>query len=831
MSKYFRRADWIWRQRGLTTVAFETASPRLAAETNRYIYFRRNIDIPEEVKLAQVHASADGRYQLYVNGTLVGRGPARCSSSFQIVDSYDIAPYLRPGKNVIAALAHSYGRNTAWYELPSWDHGRAFGCGGFFLQGDATTVSNTVIRLDTDSTWRCLVATAWQQDVQSNSLGFMEFYDARQAPENWTDPEFDDSAWENSETLRVPGRNFAGDVVPFTTMTMRDIPAMRESLSACAHVAGVYEITTLTQTDLAEQITKELPQPIVHCQVSSGASKIQTDAGHGISVVYDFGEIVTGYIHLEFDGPAGATADVVYGERFQEDGGVKIFGGIAGFDVTPAHRYTLREGVQTWERFEWNGLRYLQVTYRNCQKPVHVLNVAIRTTEYPVEAIGEFACSDDLLNRIWSAGAKTLRRCMHDGYVDCPSREQRQWMDAYVDARINYAAFGDAKLAAQLLRQIAQSQRPDGLTMMAAPGDFSLSGFTNIPDFCLYWIMMIADYVFYTGDARLVNELFPSVVKAIRWFENQLNDEDLLTDVPHWVFVDWAELDKHGQVTGLNAHFVAALRAAVRLAHIAQYPREAAWFGSLADRIASAINDLLWDERRGVYADARQQGRLSRRISQQANAATIAYGVAPRDRWDRIFDTILNEEKLVLTRWASREVEPVPFDENRNVVLAQPFFMHFVHRAMRQAGRCTSIVENIRKRWAAMLATGDSTFWETWQLESITSKCHAWSATPTFDLSTDVLGVSPLEQGFRRIRIAPQPAGLAWARGKYPTPHGAVIVEWKSHSSGFELDVEVPMGCEAEITCPLSSGWRMVDGMDTSATTVVAGESIHRFVG
>ncbi|MBI4790615.1 MAG: alpha-L-rhamnosidase N-terminal domain-containing protein, partial [Chloroflexi bacterium] len=127
MQHFNRRAEWIWRPRGLTGVGFSAAAPRLPEETNRFVYFRRVVEIGDAIQSASVHVSADGRYQLFVNGQRIGRGPARCTPAWQYVDPYDLAPHLHPGRNVIAALAHSYGRNTAWYELPSWDHARAFG--------------------------------------------------------------------------------------------------------------------------------------------------------------------------------------------------------------------------------------------------------------------------------------------------------------------------------------------------------------------------------------------------------------------------------------------------------------------------------------------------------------------------------------------------------------------------------------------------------------------------------------------------------------------------------------------------------------------------------
>ena len=53
-----------------------------------------------------------------------------------------------------------------------------------------------------------------------------------------------------------------------------------------------------------------------------------------------------------------------------------------------------------------------------------------------------------------------MQLCMHDGYEDCPSREQRQWVgDAYVEALVNFAAFGDTAPRAKRLVRQAQSQR------------------------------------------------------------------------------------------------------------------------------------------------------------------------------------------------------------------------------------------------------------------------------------------------------------------------------------------------------------------------------------
>lgn len=829
MRKLSRRAEWIWRPRGLSAIEFGDGFSRTADEANRYVYFRHTFDLAGSVDMATIFVSADGRYRLFVNGMHVGRGPARCDSLQQIVDPYDLRPFLRAGRNVIAVLAHSYGRNTAWYELPDWEHGRAFGCGGLFVQGDIVEPVGVRHVVDTASSWKCLVSDAWQRDAPSSSQGFMEFYDAAKAPIDWASVDFNDSGWQNAEPLRIPARNFSADIVPFNLMVPRPIPQLRDGALLTPRLLGVHQVANAPAPDLAERLAAENYETLSVCGFDAKSGTVRTADGHGVCFVYDFGEVIAGYIGFEVDGPAGATIDFTFGEQRGEDGRVLPFGGIAGFDPVPAHRYVLREGFQAWERFEWNGLRYLQLTIRDCSRPLQLCKVHVRETEYPVEEKGSFECSDSVLNEIWKAGARTLRRCMHDAYVDCPSREQRQWMDAYVSARFNYMAFGDTSLAAQTLRQIARSQRGDGLTMMSAPGDFAVSRSVNIPEYCLYWIMMIDDYRMHSGELDIVHELFPAVAKALQWFESHLNEEYLLTDLPHWTFVDWAELDKRDQVAALNAQFVEALHVAARFAHLVGDRKRQIHFADLSGYVSRAINDLFWDDVRGVYADARHCGNPGRRVSQQTNAAVMAYGIAPVERYSRILDAILDERRLVLTRWSSGARE-VPFDNEHDIVLAQPFFMHFLHAALRQAGRPEEVIRNIRTRWAHLLAQGDNTLRETWQLESVTSKCHAWSATPVYDLPVDVLGLAPVEAGFRRLRIAPTIESLQWARGRVPTPQGTVCIDWSIKDGVFVLDADIPAGCIAEIRCPLGKQWGRVNGKSASCASTIVGEGRHRCV-
>ncbi|MGI3785505.1 MAG: alpha-L-rhamnosidase C-terminal domain-containing protein, partial [Janthinobacterium lividum] len=59
-----------------------------------------------------------------------------------------------------------------------------------------------------------------------------------------------------------------------------------------------------------------------------------------------------------------------------------------------------------------------------------------------------------------------------------------------------------------------------------------------------------------------------------------------------------------------------------------------------------------------------------------------------------------------------------------------------------------------------------------------------------------VAGLAPLEPGYARVLVAPQPGGgLTWARTSLQTPHGRVAVSWSRSDTGeLELDVTLPDG-------------------------------------
>ena len=102
---------------------------------------------------------------------------------------------------------------------------------------------------------------------------------------------------------------------------------------------------------------------------------------------------------------------------------------------------------------------------------------------------------------------------------------------------------------------------------------------------------------------------------------------------------------------------------------------------------------------------------------------------------------------------------------------------------------------------------------------------HAWGAAPANVLPRKVLGVAPLEPGYKKALIWPrtaapsEPGALMWARGKVPTVKGPIVVDWQRGAAGLHMVLTLPAGMSAEVRLPVNWGERVqVDGKAVTGT-------------
>ncbi|HYL59007.1 MAG TPA: hypothetical protein VEU51_09060, partial [Candidatus Acidoferrales bacterium] len=732
-------ARWIWAAPAPKPVSPIAASTLPRRETwNRFCYLRRSVDLDAVPSSVPARVTADSRFVLFVNGVEVARGPARAMPERLAWTELDLAPFLHAGHNAICALARFYGVPGPWWRPapPSFQ----LGFGSFAFESPAIGVIS-------DATWKA-AAAPYRQDVataQPLPVPPVEILDGAKVPVGWMDANFDDSAWAPAVELsagtfshnrtRIPVEPYsapeADDIAPLTA-----IPVALSELSrrGAAH-------------DDADDPRRAYP------------SEDGSTDGPDAIVTYDAAMITLATPWAVVRGPAGSVVDFYSGEDLRADGSA---------ETNPrqfAMRYILRgAGDERIESYESVGFRYLSIVARGGAR-IEAAGAIER--RYPRGDDAYFECDDPALNKIWRVGARTLDLCSTDAFIDCPGREQRAWLgDSYVHALLTYVTNTDWRLVKRHLRVCAQSRRADGLLAMAAAGDLSQSS-TTIPDYSLHWIRALARYFEYSGDAETVRELMPTAAGILSAFERYRAADGLMRGMPGWIFIDWA-MTERAEVTGaLDALYAAALDDFAALCtNVLADSRAAADVRARAQRTRTAFA-LLWDEAAGVYVDAADRNGPRRRVSQQTNAIAIVAGCAPRERWPRMLDYVLDESRVAVTptisdnlgAYLAQRMDPaehMAFDVEHNVVAAQPFFSHLLHDAIVRAGR-RDLIPSRCVKWWPQIERGNTAFEEYWNARTGTgSRCHAWSATPTYDLTTWVLGVRPTAPGYARAQIAPR---------------------------------------------------------------------------
>ena len=784
---------WIWSHGGLA-----------CEHRNEYCHLRKTFQLTSPPVAAMVRLTADNRYQLFVNGKFVCRGPARCQPKFQAYDEIDLAPFLKKGKNCIAVLACHYGETTFQsIERGGW---------GFLLDGEVTCRSGKPEPLHTGYGWKAHRGEAYNRQTERYTvqLGFQEDFDANKALTGWTRTSYNDRDWSDAWIYGRP------TTMPFESFEPRGIPFETESPARFADITGSFTGSNgkgyKDARNIAELLASETHRPAVKPTIrnvqaglrkGTGQATIQPTSGNRFhAIVLDAGKETAGFVHLDIDAAGGEIVDLFYCEHVRPDG-TAIVRAQNGALACMADRYRCAKGRQQHTFFAWKGFRYVLMVFRDVKKPLKLHHVGYTFTSYPVERRGSFHCSDSLLNRIWEVGAYTLQLCMHDAYMDCPWREQAQWWgDARIQWRVNMAAFGDHALFKRGLRQAAQSQAVHGLTYGLFPCE---AHHCILPDYTLVWICSLWDYYWYTNDAEPIREHYDAVLRALAWFERNAGKDHLLHHPGYglWLFLDWAPLYKADCNATFTLQYLEALQLAQKMASLLKRTGDARKFGQLAANVERAVVQAFWDAKGKQFYEGYDRRKKSpyKKVAQHGNTYAILTGT--QRKWhanigERLAWIYRNHDRLAEANTGGNSHHP-----GADYPIASTFFYAYVLDAMFKANQPDVAMDAIRTLWKMMLDDGATTWYETWNHNPETygnsSACHAWSASPTYHLSEQIGGVTPTAPGFREVRIAPRFFDLDHAHVVTPTPLGNIDVQWERTGDGVDLRVQLPKGIRGTV--------------------------------
>jgi len=751
--------------------------PTARGEDYGVYHFRRTFDLATVPDRFVVHVSADNRYRLFVNGTQVSTGPQRSDLMHWRYETLDLAPHLRPGRNVFAALVWNWGR---YRPVAQFSRHTAL-----LVQADSEreAVANTAAE------WKVLRDEGYAPVPVALHAYYAappgESVDGKAWPWGWTGADFADEGWPaaaagrdaGAEWTELRGTNSTGQAGGWQ-LVPRSIPPMEEKPVRFARVRRAEGI------EPGDGFLK-------------GTGDLVVPPDTRAVLLLDEAHLTNAYTVLETSGGAGSTVKLIYAEALKDAEGHKgNRNEIEGKTIEGLEDVFRPDGGEhrVFQTLWFRTWRYVQVEVETADQPLRIHDLHGIFTAYPFELKARFDSDLPWLADLWEMDWRGARLCAWETYFDTPYYEQLQYIgDTRVQSLISLYMTGDDRLVRQAIRHFDLSRIPDGITASRYPSDLG----QYIPTFSLIWIAMAHDYWMHRDDPAFVRDLLPGVRSVIGWFGARVDATGMLGGIPWWPYVDWVPAwpegvppgGKDGHSTVISLQYVYALDRAAELEEALGEADDAGRDRERARAVREAVRARAWDPGRGLFRDAPGLDLYS----QQTNIMAVLADAVPDGRQTAVMESVLDDQTLTQATY---------------------YFSFYLFEALRKAGLAERYVERLEP-WKGMLAMGMTTTPEN--PDPTRSDSHAWSAHPNYGLLATVLGVRPDSPGWRTVRIAPALGPLQRASGRVPHPLGDIDVSVsRSGPDGLHVEVTLPPGLSGRLVwkgkeVPLQPGRQELD--------------------
>jgi len=710
--------------------------------------FRKELDLAAVPTAYPVWVSADNRYKLYVNGQLVSLGPARCDIEHWNFEEVDLSPYLKTGRNVVAA--------RVWNEGPSRAEAQFTLRTGFILQG----VSEQSTALNTGPGWKCIQDKAYSISRAGRVFGYSvvspdEQVDMSLRERGWMEPGFDDSAWSDPRPISpgTPKLTVGIDVGKTWRLTPSPLPQMERTPQRFDAVRRSENVC----------IPSGFPQQAVSVTVPA-----RTKA----TILLDNGVLTNAFPTIVMNGGKGARVQLTYAEalmdkRFtkgnrDEVEGKQIFGRT---DVLLADGSRGQEYTSCFYR----TFRYVGVLVETGDEALEIADLYSTFVGFPFELRARLDTPDETMQRFLEVGWRTARLCAVETYMDCPYYEQLQYGgDARIQALVSLFNAGDPRLLRSLLDHLDHSRQSEGITQSRYPS-------VNpqiIPTYSMAYIWMLHDYMMYVDDPDFLREKLPGARQVIDYFIRFTDEEGSIRNLPNWAFVDWATgfmrgmspVGSDGGSCVMDVHLLLTYQMAAELEEAYGMGDYVKLYRQRAEKLAQTIRARYWDASKGRLADTVDKNVYS----QHANALAILTGL------------VQGEDARNLG---------LQIQDDASLTQASLYFKYYTHKAMVHAGLGDAYLSWLDV-WRRNLELGMTTWGETSNVESTRSDCHAWSSSPNIEFFRTILGIDSAVPGFKQVVISPSLGEIREIGGTMPHPAGEISVHYKV---GRKLHAEISL--------------------------------------
>ena len=768
------------------------------ADIDSYHRFRNSFEWNGNEKV-QLYISGETTFVVHINGKRIPVTQLADVSAYRTWSEFNITDLLHTGENWIAVELHYLGANFLTYQVSEP-----------FLW--CQIVCGEVSLCDVNSGWEYQKCPCYYHNRAckvTGQLGYtFEFDSSKTQP--WMCGE-QNGFWQNAVTEKSSGKTFSCRTVP----QLNELPVpetrivqMGYLLRRCtegtfANIAYRDYFTPWRSSEFFEQLPDSLKDEGGFLRKSVSLKddgsydmvlKPIPEGNDGAYLIVDTGKERVGYLTFSLNAPAGTVIDICHGEHL-EDGRVRSSVGNRNF----TDRYICHDGINEFTYCHRRlGTRYIELHLTCCGNgPVSIGYVGLIPLELPLAPEASFVSPDRLLSRINQVSSATLKLCMHEHYEDCPWREQALYAyDSRNQILYGYNVWGNYDFAAASLDLIGKNYNNDRYFPLTAPGRSS----STIPVFTLVWISELLEHWMHSGNDFLFRKWKVLVDKFLDLALDCKDPEfpglySSGTEKNYWNFCEWngdlSYMKGNGQGP-FNIYLYEALRSAEKMNRAYGNDQRADYLKEKAEQLGRSIESYLWRDNvqaYGFHASHQPDDKVYAHIQ----AIMLANNLVPKEKIP-----------AVVRSFSSKTV--------RSYELSA--LQYVINGLMPNGADARKILlKELRDILDPIILSGATSIWETRygaeDFDSAGSLCHGWSAAMPYYCRRAVLGVYPIESGFKKFAVSPYSAELPWAEGEVPTPHGFIKVKWEQTSSGLKISVQHPENCQPVLMpleeCPVAS--------------------------
>ncbi|MFK7850765.1 MAG: family 78 glycoside hydrolase catalytic domain [Akkermansiaceae bacterium] len=518
------------------------------------------------------------------------------------------------------------------------------------------------------------------------------------------------------------------------------------------------------------------------------------------SYLVDFGKVAFGNLELTPPAKADSPLTIHFGEAFEKgrinrkppgtvrynQAEVTLKGSAPIIVAPPADKKNTQQGTGPTPPAiltppEWGVIlpfRWVEIEgWPSDLKPEHIKRRAAFSTNWNHDA-SSFTCSDETLNRIWDLCKYSIKATTFAGvYVDGDRERIPYEADSYLNQLSHYTTSSDIEFARRtydyLMNYATWPTEWASHMVFIAHADWMRTGDPEWlkPRYEALKSKLLMDRV---GDDGLVHS-DEKTRGAVRGYRGTRD------------IVDWPKTERDGyKFTGtntvVNAFHIRSLEKMADIADAVGVSGDAIQYRELVKLKKATFQKRLFDTKRGIYTD----GVGTDHASAHANFFPLAFGLIPVENRDSVI-AFLRKKGMACSVYAAQ------------------YFLEGLFNNGAADKAMELITADGDRSWKHMVNTGTTITYEAWDQKYKPNQDwnHAWGAAPANLLPRYTLGVRPLVPGWKKALVSPNPGYLKYAKGKVPTPQGAVTIDWKNGDT-FQISVTLPEGMPAKISLPAS---------------------------